>query len=50
MLPDQDRQVSFQLSPIEQHFFDVADKHGVLDSMIDGNLGDEYGEYDYWLS
>lgn len=37
-LPDLNRKLNFNLSPLDQHFFDVADKHGVIDQMLD----DEY--------
>lgn len=36
MLPD-GREPDFNIAnPIEMHFFQVADKHGVIDEMIDG--------------
>ena len=32
-------------SPLEQHFIDVADKHGVIDSLFDERDEDENNNY-----
>lgn len=42
MLPDLNRKLNFNLSPLEEHFFDVADKHGIFDHMEDDEFYDEY--------
>ena len=41
-LPDLDRLLNFNLDPLEQHFFNVADKHGIIDRMLDADYDDEY--------
>jgi len=43
MLPDLSRRPIFNItSPLEMHFMNVADKHGILDSIIDGDEDDFY--------
>jgi len=34
-LPDLSRAPIFHLDPLEAHFFSVADKHGVIDEILD---------------
>lgn len=42
MLPDLSRPVRFAINdPLERHFMEVADKHGVLDQILD----EDYDEY-----
>ena len=43
MLPDLGRRTVFAINdPLEMHFMNVADKHGILDAVIDGEEGDYY--------
>lgn len=35
LLPDLSRSPTFALGPMESHFFAVADKHGIIDSVLD---------------
>lgn len=52
MCPTDDDYV-FNLDPLEQHFFDVADKHGIIDEMFSERVfeedyygyGDELSDY-----
>lgn len=37
MMPTLDDEISWQLNPLEQYFMDVADKHGVIDEILDGD-------------
>jgi hypothetical protein len=44
MLPDLNRKLNLNLSPLEEHFFDVADKHNIFDHMdhMEDGRDDEY--------
>ena len=43
MSPDLNRRTVFAISnPLEQHFMNVADKHGILDAILDGHEDDYY--------
>lgn len=43
MLPDLKRRTHFAINdPLEMHFMNVADKHGILDGIIDGYEDDYY--------
>lgn len=41
-MPDLTRQPVFQLTPLEAHLFDIAEKHGVIDQMIDQQWEEDY--------
>lgn len=41
-MPDLTRQPVFHLTTLEAHLFDVADKHGIIDKMIDQQWEEEY--------
>jgi hypothetical protein len=45
MLPDLNRNLVFNLNPMEEYFMGVAEKHGMFDNMDDGyddGYEDEY--------
>lgn len=42
MLPDLHRPIFAIHDPLEMHFMNVADKHGILDRLLEWNGDDEY--------
>lgn len=43
MLPDLSRRTVYAINdPLERYFMDVADKHGIIDGIIDGDFDDYY--------
>lgn len=42
MLPDLSSPPIFRLTPLEHHFMEIADKHGVIDQMLDDMDYEDY--------